>query len=284
MPDSPLISAESLLERLGDPAVRIADVRWSLAEPGKGRRDYASAHLPGAIFVDVETDLVAAEGPGRHPLPEPEVFAARLGELGFDDSSEIVAYDDAGGTIAARLWWMLDDLGHPNVRVLDGGIQAWTAVGGPRTADVVAHPPGRLTIRPKWTRTIDRESLAGRLGTLTVVDARARERYRGDVEPIDPVGGHIPTARSVPTAGNLRDDGRFRDAAALRQRYSPLGDDVVTVCGSGITACHNALAMRLAGLPDPVLYPGSYSDWSRAGMPVATGDEPGDVPSEPRDG
>src|SRR5829696_4423448 len=144
MPDSPLISAESLLERLGDPAVRIADVRWSLAEPGKGRRDYASAHLPGAIFVDVETDLVAAEGPGRHPLPEPEVFAARLGELGFDDSSEIVAYDDAGGTIAARLWWMLDDLGHPNVRVLDGGIQAWLAAGGPVTDAVPAFPPGRL--------------------------------------------------------------------------------------------------------------------------------------------
>jgi len=175
MPDSPLISPESLLERLSDPALRIADVRWSLAEPGKGRRDYETAHLPGAIFVDVDTDLVAAEGPGRHPLPDPEAFAARLGELGFDDSSEIVAYDDAGGTIAARLWWMLDDLGHPNVCVLDGGIQAWTAVGGPRTADVVAHPPGRLTIRPKWTRTIDRERLAGRLGTLTVVDApRAR--------------------------------------------------------------------------------------------------------------
>jgi thiosulfate/3-mercaptopyruvate sulfurtransferase len=279
MADSPLISPESLLERLGDPGLRIADVRWWLAEPGKGRRDYEAGHIPGAIFVDVDRDLVGPDGPGRHPLPDPAAFAARLGDLGFDDTSEIVAYDDAGGTIAARLWWMLDSLGHDRVRVLDGGIQAWLAAGGPVTDDVPEFPPGRLTLAPAWRATIDRAGLNARLGTLAVIDARAPERYRGDVEPIDPVAGHIPTARSLPTGGNLAPDGRLQDAATLRARFAPLGEEVVTACGSGITACHNALAMRVAGLPDPLLYPGSYSDWSRSGMPVATGDAPGDAPA-----
>jgi thiosulfate/3-mercaptopyruvate sulfurtransferase len=273
-----LIAPEALLASLGDPALRTADVRWWLADPGKGRRDYAEAHLPGAIFVDVDTDLVAAEGPGRHPLPDPRDFAARMAALGFDDSSDIVAYDDAGGTIAARLWWMFDVLGHRRVRVLDGGIQGWIAAGGPVTDVVPAWPPGRLTLGDEWARTIDREALASRLGRLAVIDARAPERYRGEVEPIDPIAGHIPTATSRPTGGNLTADGRFLSADELRRRFAPLGDEVVTACGSGITACHNALAMRVAGLPDPLLYPGSYSDWSSAGMPVATGDEPGGPP------
>jgi thiosulfate/3-mercaptopyruvate sulfurtransferase len=282
MPDSPLTSPEPLLERLGNPSLRIADVRWWLADPGRGRRDYEHAHLPGATFVDVDRDLVGHEGPGRHPLPDPAAFAQRLGELGFDDESDIVAYDDAGGTIAARLWWMLDSLGHRRIRVLDGGYQAWVAAGGPLTAEVPEFPPGRLTVSTAWARTIDREALTRRLGTLSLIDARAPERYRGDVEPIDPVAGHIPTARSLPTSGNLGADGRLLAATELRARYAPLGDDVVTACGSGITACHDALAMRVAGLPDPLLYPGSYSDWSRSGMPVATGDEPGEVPDEAR--
>jgi thiosulfate/3-mercaptopyruvate sulfurtransferase len=202
-----------------------------------------------------------------------------MAALGFDDSSDIVAYDDAGGTIAARLWWMLDVLGHPRVRVLDGGIGAWIAAGGPVTDLVPSHTPGRLTLADGWARTIDREALIPRLGTLSVIDARAPERYRGDVEPIDPVAGHIPTAVSRPTGGNLAPDGRFLAPDELRRRFEPLGDEVVTACGSGITACHNALAMRVAGLPDPLLYPGSYSDWSRSGMPVATGDEPGAAPA-----
>src|SRR4051794_35244507 len=137
-----LVSPEELLDRIDDPTLRIADVRWWLADPGKGRRDYDEAHLPGAIFVDVDTDLVASEGPGRHPLPTPAAFAARMAALGFDDSSDIVAYDDAGGTIAVRLWWMLDVLGHPRVRVLDGGIGAWIAAGGPGTAAGPPFPPG----------------------------------------------------------------------------------------------------------------------------------------------
>ncbi|MEW6225257.1 MAG: sulfurtransferase [Chloroflexota bacterium] len=284
-----LISAEALLARLGDPVLRLADVRWWLADPGKGRRDYAAAHLPGAVFVDLDTDLAAPRGPGRHPLPDPAVFARRMEALGFDDASEIVAYDDAGGTIAARLWWMLDDLGHPQVSVLDGGVQAWAAAGGPLTATVPAPAPGRLHLRDRWTRTIDRAGLVGRLGTLELIDARAPERYRGDLEPVDAAPGHIPTARSVPTAGNLGPDGRFLPPDVIRARFEALHSrtaradaGVVTSCGSGVTACHNALAMRLAGLPDPILYPGSYSDWSRSGLPVATGDEPGDVPASLR--
>lgn len=277
-----LISPEALLPRLGDPALRLADVRWWLADPDKGRRDYADAHLPGAVFVDLDTDLRATDGPGRHPLPDPAVFRRRMEVLGFDDASDIVVYDDAGGTIAARLWWMLDDLGHPRVRVLDGGTQAWTAAGGPVTRGVPSLAPGRLRLRERWTRTIDRDGLVRRLGEVTVLDARASERYRGDVEPVDPVPGHIPTARSLPGDGSLGPDGRFLEPAAMRTRFAGVEGPVVTSCGSGVTACHAALAMRIAGLPDPLLYPGSYSDWSRAGMPVATGHEPGEVPGSLR--
>jgi thiosulfate/3-mercaptopyruvate sulfurtransferase len=274
-----LITPEALLERLGDPRLRLADVRWWLTDPGKGRRDYAVGHLPGAVFVDADRELVAPEGPGRHPLPSPVALAASMAALGFADGQTIVAYDDAGGSIAARLWWMLDDLGHRDIHVLDGGILAWTAIGGPLT-DEVPHPePGILTLDGAWTRTIDRDGLIARLGDLTLIDARAPERYRGELEPVDPVAGHIPTARSLPLAENLTADGRFLPVASLRQRFEDLPSaDVVVSCGSGINACHHALAMRVAGLPDPLLYPGSFSDWSRAGLPVATGDDPGDVP------
>lgn len=281
-PAMTLISAPALLARLGDPALRLADVRWWLTDPDKGRRAYADAHLPGAVFVDLNADLTAADGPGRHPLPDPTAFQRRMAALGFDDASDIVAYDDAGGTIAARLWWMLDNLGHARVRLLDGGIQAWTAGGGAVTREVPSFSPGRLRLRERWTRTIDRDGLIGRLGEVAVLDARVSERYRGDVEPVDPVPGHIPTALSFPVARSLGPDGRFLDPGALRSRFAGIEGDVVTSCGSGVTACHNALAMRIAGLPDPLLYPGSYSDWSRTGLPVATGDEPGGVPESLR--
>ncbi len=276
-----LISPAQLRRRVaepGTPAMRICDVRWWLTDPGKGRRDYDAAHLPGAIFIDADTDLVGSEGPGRHPLPDPAVFASRMASIGIGDDTLVVAYDDAGGTIAARLWWMLDDLGHEAVRILDGGIDAWTAEGGPLTAEVPTPPsaPARLHLRDHWSRTIDRRALAARLlaGDVALLDARAPERYRGDLEPIDPVAGHIPGAISRPMSGNLRADGRFLDPGALRRRFEGLTGELVNQCGSGINACHNALAMRIAGLPDPLLYPGSYSDWSRRGMPVATGDDP----------
>ncbi len=277
-----LISPEALLGRIDDPRLRLGDVRWWLSDPDKGRRDYGNAHLPGAVFVDVDADLVAGSGPGRHPLPSPMAFTERMASLGFGDEHAIVAYDDAGGTIAARLWWMLDVLGHPDVSVLDGGIQAWGAIDGPLTDTVPTRPAATLTLRDTWARTIDREMLAERLGTVTLIDARAAERYRGEVEPIDPVAGHIPTARSLPTEGNLGGDGRFLSPTLLRARFAGLGGEVVTACGSGVNACHHALAMRVAGLSDPILYPGSYSDWSRAGLPIATGDDPGSAPGHGR--
>jgi thiosulfate/3-mercaptopyruvate sulfurtransferase len=193
-----------------------------------------------------------------------------------------VAYDDAGGGTAARLWWMLDDLGHRAASVLDGGFPAWVAAGQPLETAIRAWPSTTLRLRDRWTRTIDRDTVRSRLGEVVLLDARAGARYRGEVEPVDLVAGHIPTAVSAPTDGNLGPDGRFLSDVALRDRFLGLGAaggaDVVTSCGSGATACQNALAMRIAGLPDPILYNGSWSDWSTAGYPVATGPEPGDVP------
>lgn len=279
-----LISTDELARRLGEPELRVVDVRWYLGEPGRGSREYAAGHIPGAIFLDLDTDLRGDEGPGRHPLPDPAWFAARLGELGIGSGHLVVGYDDVGGGIAARLWWMLDDLGHRRVAVLDGGLKAWLTEGRPLTRDVPAWPPARMELADRWTKVVDREELAGRLGSVVLLDARAPERYRGEVEPVDPSAGHIPTARSAPTAGNLDENGRFRSVETLAARFHELGADgreVVTSCGSGTTACHNALAMRLAGLPDPLLYPGSFSDWSRSGMPVATGPDPGDPPGPP---
>jgi thiosulfate/3-mercaptopyruvate sulfurtransferase len=279
MPGMALISPEALAQRLSDPRLRLLDVRWWLTDLPRGHRDYLAGHLPGAVWVDLDTDLAAPTGPGRHPLPDPAVFAARMAELGVDDAADVVVYDDASGMIAARVWWMLEDLGHRSVRVLDGGFVAWKAAGLPVTTEIPTPKPGRLTLAHHWTRVIDREGLIPRLGRVALVDARAPERYRGEVEPVDAYPGHIPTAVNRPLSGNLGPDGRFLDPATLRARFEPLGTDVVTACGSGINACHNALAMRVAGLPDPILYEGSYSDWARAGMPVATGDEPGSMPA-----
>jgi thiosulfate/3-mercaptopyruvate sulfurtransferase len=275
-----LITAQTLLARVraGDPSLRVCDVRWYLGKPGAGRAAFEAGHLPGAIFVDLDADL-AGPGGGRHPLPEPGRFTRRMGELGIGRDDSVVAYDDAGGGIAARLWWMLDNLGHPDVAVLDGGIAAWTAAGGELTTEELTWPPVRLDLADRWTRVIDRDALRAGLGSVVPIDARAGERYRGEAEPVDPVAGHIPTAISLPGAGNLGPDGRFLAPAALRVRFEDAtrGEDgpVVSYCGSGVTACQNALAMRLAGLPDPLLYPGSYSDWSTAGERVATGEERG---------
>ena len=278
LPGMPLITPDALAARLGDPRLRLLDVRWWLTDRPRGHRDYLAGHLPGAAWVDLDTDLAAATGPGRHPLPDPAVFAARMTELGVGDDTDVVVYDDASGMIAARVWWMLEDLGHRSVHVLDGGFAAWTAADLPVTAALLTPTPGHLHLADHWTRVIDRDGLVARLGSVALVDARARERYRGDIEPVDAYPGHIPTAVNLPLAGNLGPDGRFLGAATLRARFAPLGDDVVTSCGSGINACHNALAMRIAGLPDPLLYEGSYSDWTRAGMPVSTGDDPGSMP------
>jgi len=284
---SPLISAEALLSvlRAGDRHVRIVDCRWYLGRPGAGRAAYDAGHLPGAMHLDLDADLSDPAGygaPGRHPLPSPAAFAARLGRAGIGDEDLVVGYDDVGGWVAARLWWMLDVLGHDRVAVLDGGIDAWTTAGGQLSTETPMLEPAELHLADAWTRVIDREELRSRLGAVVLLDARAGPRYRGETEPVDPVAGHIPTARNAPVDANLV-DGRFRPPDELAARFRDLGADgrsgpVVTSCGSGTSALHHAIAMRAAGLPDPILYVGSFSDWSRSGEPVATGPEPGEPP------
>jgi thiosulfate/3-mercaptopyruvate sulfurtransferase len=274
---------DAVAAALDDPALRLVDCRWYLGRPGDGRAAYDAGHLPGAMHLDVDADLTGTSGPGRHPLPDAAVFRRRLEAVGIGDEHTVVAYDDVGGWVASRLWWMLDDLGHTAVAVLDGGIGAWTAAGLPLTTDVPAWPPARLSVRETWGRVLDREALRESLGDVRLLDARAGARYRGETEPIDAYPGHIPTAVSAPTDANLAPDGRFRSPDELAARYRELGADgsageVVVSCGSGVSATHDALALRIAGLPDARLYPGSYSDWTQQGLPVATGDAPGDPP------
>jgi thiosulfate/3-mercaptopyruvate sulfurtransferase len=281
-----LITPEALAARMSDPDLRIADVRWILGQPGEGRVRYDAGHIPGAILVDLDA-VLTGPGAGRHPLPSPGDFTGRLGEAGIGNEHFVVAYDDVGGWVASRLWWMLENLGHERVAVLDGGYPAWVSAGLPTTTLEPQYSPATLKLASAWTGTIDRHELRGRLGEVVLLDARAGPRYRGEVEPIDPVPGHIPTALSAPTDGNLADGGRFLPPDALAARFRGLGADgssgeVVSSCGSGVSATHNALAMRVAGLPDPILYVGSFSDWSTAGLPVATGPEPGEPPESGR--
>jgi thiosulfate/3-mercaptopyruvate sulfurtransferase len=274
MPD-PLVSVDEIATLLDSPSLRVADVRWYLGDPGRGRDEYRKGHIPGATFVDLDSDLSAAVGPGRHPLPTREVFAETMGRLGFGDEHLIVAYDSSGGSVAARLWWMLRSVGHRAPRVLDGGIQAWVDAGHRLTDEPAVYPTSTLTVGDSAVRTIDRDALSEHLGELTLIDVRAAERYRGEVEPVDPAAGHIPTAVNVPFVENLDSDGRFLPPPLLAARYRALGvgQDTALYCGSGVNACHTALAMVSAGLPEPILYPGSWSDWAAAGMPVAVGDE-----------
>jgi thiosulfate/3-mercaptopyruvate sulfurtransferase len=273
----PLVSTEWLRRHLDDSFLRLADVRWYLGEPDRGRQAYQEAHIPGAVYVDLETDLSADVGPGRHPLPEWDAFATRMGELGIGDDSVVVAYDDRGGGVAARLWWMLRAIGHQRTHVLDGGLAGWIADGSLVTHQLPDYQPNSLTVDLRPGIAVDRDELLARLGSGLVLDARAGERYRGEVEPLDPVAGHIPGAINAPYEGNLDADGRFLPVEALAARYRDLGvggeTDTVVYCGSGVTACHNLLAMEHAGLGEALLYPGSWSDWSTAGYEVATGSE-----------
>lgn len=282
-PPLPLVSARWLAENLG--SVLPVDVRWYL-DGRVGRDVYESGHIPGAIHLDVDRDLASPRDPGRpgrHPLPTAEAFARTLQRAGVDESTTVVAYDDEGGAIAARLWWLLRYFGHPaRVLVLDGGIQAWQAAGGAVEAGPVAARVGVAlpTLSPDPTMVVDRAQVRamseGRRGLL--LDARALPRYRGDVEPIDPRAGHVPGAKSAPFVGNLREPkGVFLSTDELRRRYEELGAvgaDVVAYCGSGVTACHDLLALHLAGLPAR-LYEGSWSDWSGdPSLPAQTGSEP----------
>lgn len=270
---SPLISADELLESIDDPTLVIVDCRWYLGEPDAGHDAYRQGHLPGSVYANLDDDLSGSEGGGRHPLPSHQTFDVTLARLGIRPESKVVAYDDRGGAIAARLWWMLTDQRHANTRVLDGGIQAWIEAGGElevgETRRLEAERGSGVAVQP-WRGIVsiaDVEAAAG-----SIFDARAPERFRGDSEPIDPKAGHIPGARNLPLTMHL-EGARFKDAAEIKEHLSSLdfGADTIVHCGSGVTACHLILAAAIADLPRPNLYVGSWSEWSSTDRPVAIG-------------
>ena len=266
----PLVSGDWLAGHLGD--VRVVDVRWYLDPARSGRDEYAAGHLPGAVWLDVDTDLSApaSTAEGRHPLPAPERFAAALGRAGIAAGTPVVAYDDAGGSNAARLWWMLHVLGEP-VAVLDGGLAAWH---GDLTAAVPEHRPVHREPVP-WPagRFVSADDVAAT--SAAVYDARTAQRYACGDPAIDPRPGHVPGAHSAPWAGNLDGDGRFRPAEHLRERFAAAASGAVAYCGSGVTACHDLLAMTLAGYRDLALYTGSWSQWGAdRSRPVETAPSP----------
>jgi thiosulfate/3-mercaptopyruvate sulfurtransferase len=280
IPYTTLISTAELAARLGDPAWIIVDCRHNLADVDASAKAYRAAHIAGARFMHMDRDLSGARtgSNGRHPLPAIADIVATFSRAGIDDSTQVVAYDQNNGMWASRLWWLLQWLGHPAVAVLDGGLDRWMAEDRPlatgtrraRAATFVAKAPAS---------TVSSEEIAEHLDdrALTVIDARAPERYRGDVEPIDPVAGHIPGAVNRPYTANLAPDGTFKPALQLREEFHTLLEDsspvrVVHQCGSGVTACHNVLAMAIAGLPGSRLYPGSWSEWiADPARPVARG-------------
>ena len=283
-----LISAAELAARIDSPTqlpgLVLVDCRHDLMNLAAGREGYAIGHLPGAVFGDIETVLSGAKhGPdglfrGRHPLPEKEALAEALRAWGVNDDAQVVAYDAHGGMFAARLWWLLRWLGHEAVAVLDGGMAAWQSLGRPLTAEVPTPARGNFTVRAPFVPTVTVAEVMDNLehGRRIVIDARAADRFRGENETIDPVGGHIPGAKNRFFKDNLLPDGRFKDAATLRDEFAPLIEDpkqAIMQCGSGVTACHNLLALEVAGLPGAALYPGSWSEWvGDPARPVAKGD------------
>ena len=276
-----LIDAASLDATLSDPLVAVIDCRFDLADPAAGERAWFEGHIPGAHYAHLDRDLsdLHRPGRGRHPLPDADAFCAALERWDITPEHQVVAYDASGGTIAARLWWMLRLFGHRRVAVLDGGLAAWTAHGG--ALERGARKPGRGRYRARFdSRSIVTTAVvAARLasGNGVLLDARVPERFRGEVEPLDPRAGHIPGAVNSPFQNNLGLDGRFLPAEQLEVRYRALirgqvPGDVVHMCGSGVTACHNLLAMEHAGLPGSRVYAGSWSEWvSVPSRPIATG-------------
>ena len=275
-----LISALELIHHLGDTDWRIFDCRHDLRDPDFGRKAYAASHLPGAQFLHVDEDL---SGPtdgtnGRHPLPDPAALVARLEACGVGNHTQVVAYDDAGGIFAARLWWLLRWLGHRRVAVLDGGLQAWGRAAGELSVEPSRFPP-RSYVMALAPLRIDATALQAKLGqpNMLLIDARSPDRFRGENETLDPVGGHIPGAVNHWFRENLDAEGCFKPLAELRQQYAVLlenhePDQVVHQCGSGVPACHNLLAMEAAGLRGSRLYAGSWSEWcADPKRPVATG-------------
>lgn len=284
-----IVSVATLATHLEDPDWLVIDCRHDLADVEAGRRAFAQGHIPQAQHLHLDEDLsglpqrrVSPGGQGstggRHPLPHAERLRDRLAALGIGDATQVVAVDAQGGMFAARLWWLLRWLGHERVAVLDGGLPAWIAADQAIEAGVGrARPPGLLSPRPSLVRELGIDAVFENLSTraLTLVDARAPDRFRGENETLDPVGGHIPGASNRFFRDNLGPDGHFKPAATLRAEWSALvaaPTSAVMQCGSGVTACHNLLALQIAGLPGAALYAGSWSDWvSDAGRPVAVG-------------
>ncbi|MCY9593403.1 sulfurtransferase [Paenibacillus chitinolyticus] len=275
-----IVSLEWLYEHLQDPDLLIADCRFALGEPWSGRQDYSIDHIPGAFYVDLEEDMSGEkrEHGGRHPLPDLGAFSMRASAIGVDASKTVVAYDDQGGAMAARLWWMLRFLGHERVYVLDRGYSQWKAAGYPVTAEAPQASPA--TFSPKVQRHMlasmdEVKAKLGEKGTV-LIDSREGVRYRGEQEAIDPVAGHIPGARNRFWKDALDAEGSWRSAEEQKERFSGLenAEELIVYCGSGVTACPNVLALEEAGIPGVKLYAGSWSDWvSYADNPVATGEE-----------
>ncbi|MGV9776565.1 sulfurtransferase [Streptosporangium sp. NPDC003464] len=269
---TPLITPADLADLA---EVTVLDVRWKFGGP-PDVDSYREEHVPGAVFCDLDADLAAAPGPaGRHPLPSAERFQEAMRRLGVSGSRTVVVYDGADSTAAARAWWALRHFGHPDVRVLDGGLRAWTAAGLPVSAGEETALPGDFVARPGGMPVLDAEQALELASDGVLLDARAAERYRGEVEPIDPVAGHIPGAVSAPTGENVDPSGRFHRPDFLRERFNTLGAvpgvRVGAYCGSGVTAAHQVLALEVAGIP-AALYVGSWSNWvADPSRPVATG-------------
>lgn len=279
MPDI-LITPDDLADLIAaGRRVRVLDVRWRLDRPD-GRPEYLAGHVPGAVFVDLDRELASHGAPtdGRHPLPDVSDLQAAARRWGIDEGDTVVVYDDLASLSAARAWWVLTDAGIADVRILDGALSAWSRAGHPLEAGDVVPDPGAVVLSAGHLPQVTIDEAAALAASGALLDVRAPERYRGDVEPMDPRAGHIPGSLNLPTAGNVGEDGRFLAPEALRRRFEQVGvDDVSPValsCGSGVSAAHAFVAMRLAGL-QPQLYAGSWSQWSNhPDRPVATGPHP----------
>ncbi len=277
------ISAETVRQHQDDPDWVVFDCRFVLGSPAAGGLAYRDGHIPGARFMDVDTDLSAPPGPadGRHPLPDVQGFVEKLRNWGVGNHSQVVVYDGDKGPFAARAWWTLQWLGHTETALLEGGLAGWVDAGYPISTDEPDCSPGSFSGTPNPDMVVNVQEVEGMLrkDCVSLLDARPNPRYRGEGENIDPYGGHIPGSLSFFWGENLDENSRFLPPEVLRQRFAPMAEkEIVHSCGSGVTACHNVLAMEIAGFPRPRLYVGSWSEWIRSEeRPRATGGEPGGV-------